>query len=283
MADIIKEVIDQEKDERIQRIVRGAMILILVGGIVAIIFSVVLSWQEKKDISQAEQDGDKLQAAIRKIDMDKPKQMDKIVASLNRISEANSSAYSMFSRLYVGVIEYMRGNSTRSIIEYKNIAANRDYDPALRRFIGLSAISGELRSNVKKPDEAIAELQKINSPDEPLYGSTSLLLAVLLAESGREEEAATVLDKVAANKDIGVEQINNIAGKLRLYFLSKKAERTGKSAKTVKIEKVKIEKPEKMAKIKDRKKTAAPEKNSSNSGKDANSGGTAPSEANGNK
>lgn len=220
MNDILQEVIDQEKSEKINNIFKKIALLIISIGILSIIIALFLSWREKQHITAATKDSDTIMETLQKINWEDKKSLEKAMDKLNKVAEKDASAYAIFARLYIAMIESLKLNHTRSIIEYNKIANNPKYDSTIRQFIEFSALSGELKNDLITPEEGIKKLQQMTQNEKPFRGSSSLLKAVLLAKTGNLEEAINVLNQIINDKEIKVEQITNIANKMKIYFIS---------------------------------------------------------------
>lgn len=218
MSDILNEVIDQENNEKVYKLSTFFIKIIIIIGIFAILVAIFFSWQKNEKIEIAKQDSDDLMNALHKINWDNKESIESTIADINKIADADKSAYAIFARLYIGMIESITNSSSRCIIEYKKIANNTKYDKTLRDFVWFSAISGELKYDLIKPQEAIKELEKFDNSNKPFYASASILHAILLSEIGKTDEAYSLAKKIADDKTIGVSKINNIADKIRIYF-----------------------------------------------------------------
>jgi hypothetical protein len=207
MTDILAEVLDDKKDERIFYYFKKSLPIIIISTLIIILLMLLYNWREKEKIKNNQQTGDILVKAISLIDHDKSL----TERSLENLITTSHNKISDLAAIEQVNIQINLGNQLKAKSLLKELINNKHYDElttAYARLIWLSLIIDE--TNLSGPDikETEEYLSYFNDDTKPFFGTANIIKAIWYinnnsrnsTEISGETSVETILKKIISTE-----------------------------------------------------------------------------------
>lgn len=185
MNDLLEEVKESIKEEKVNKILKILSIIILSIGVIVFIITIVITSVKLYNKKTALQESRSLYSAIKNHDINQ----------LNTLSDGNS-IYSVIANFYIANLSMLSSNHSKAILHYQKVARSSSYGSAISDYAKLHLIWVKMIARQSDNNNIINNIDDIigyNSCEKPFSSAALLLRAALEFDEGDKEIAIKTL------------------------------------------------------------------------------------------
>jgi hypothetical protein len=175
---------------------RWGVLLIVAGVLLLAAIGAFLYWRNHQAEVAANQ-SQKLATVIADIGAGNTSTVDRRLAEIQR---EGTDEYAGLAQMTGAAFALQRADRTKAIAAYRAVAADEDQPQAVRDAALLRGTALEYDS--LKPEDVIARLQPLATPDSPWFGAAGEMTALAMLKQNRKTEAGRLFGAIAVRKDL---------------------------------------------------------------------------------
>lgn len=176
MSDILKEIKELDKEAQLNNVLGKSALGIFVFGAFIVICLGLFSWYENRKNEKIQEDGAILTQLVHKINYSKAASKDDkdikkleeekkpYINKLEKLAEAQSSAYSALANIYLASLALLEGNASKGVYYYQRIARDSFYPEHLREYATLVEINTKLQFNNEVHETPMKQIHEYFAP-----------------------------------------------------------------------------------------------------------------------
>ncbi len=169
----------------------------IIGAVVAALLGLALFlYLGHRADSIAGQRGEDFDAALRAIDEGGPA---KAMPALDKLAASGDNGFAALSRLTEGNLLLQKKDSKGAVAKFASVATDTKFPKPYRDLALLRQTSAEF--DTLKPDDVIARLGPLATPDSPWFGNAGEMVGVARLKKGQRAEAAQLFAQIARGGD----------------------------------------------------------------------------------